>query len=174
MKQITMLLSIILAGFIATDVIAQSCRDSVIVTTPDSRFSIHNDGTVTDNNTGLIWMRCSLGQIWDTNTSSCTGSISAYSWENSLAAAQSYSFADRSDWRLPNVKELTSIVEESCYDPAINISMFPNTEASFYWSATPYGYTLYNKSWNVNFDGGYNKSNSKDYDAHVRLVRGGQ
>src|SRR5690606_14572885 len=88
---------------------AATCRNDITASTPDQDFTLHNDGTATHNSTGLMWMRCSLGQTWDGST--CTGAASSFAWQNALVAAQSHSFAGHSDWRLPNKNELASLVE---------------------------------------------------------------
>jgi hypothetical protein len=41
-----------------------------------------------------------------------------------------------SDWRLPQLPELASIAERQCKSPRINLEIFPNTAADFFWSAT--------------------------------------
>ncbi len=87
---------------------AQNCVENYPQTTPDERFTNHNDGTVTDKQTGLMWQQCVLGF----SGAMCDqGSASAFTWKGALEQA-GQSFSDYSDWRLPNVKELLSIVEK--------------------------------------------------------------
>ena len=147
------------------------CRDDITPSTPDSRFTINNDGTVTDLQTDLMWMQCSLGQVWEGGE--CVGDISTFSWSGALSEAQSYSFIGYDDWYLPNIKQLASIVEQACDSPAVNETIFPNTSSNTYWSSSPYAYSD-GSAWYINFrnsgDGSYDKSN----DEHVRLVRAGQ
>ena len=50
---------------------AQTCNQSIVATTADTSFIIRNDGAAIHNSTGLMWMRCSLGQNWDGQ--SCAG-----------------------------------------------------------------------------------------------------
>jgi hypothetical protein len=150
----------------------QTCNPSITQSTPAGQFTI-NDGTVTDNQTTLTWMRCSLGQAWDAGSSSCTGTASRYNWQNALTAANSTDFAGQNDWRLPNIKELKSITEQACYDPAINDTIFPNTRSDYYWSSSPYaGYDDY--AWVVSFRIGVDSYSGKSVSRYVRLVRGGQ
>lgn len=164
---------------------AQTCNSSIPPSTPDSQFTDNADGTVTDNQTELIWMRCSLGQTWGGGT--CSGSISTFNWQTALNAATSHSFAGNSDWRLPNVRELASIIEISCFSPAINSTIFPLTPNGWYWSATPHkgaglGFDVF--AWLVKF--GNRTDIAGDLDvrivfthqkddtgSHVRLVRSG-
>jgi hypothetical protein len=77
------------------------------------------------------------------------------------------------DWRLPSVEELTSIVNYNRYGPAIDIDYFPNTESEFYWSSSPLAYDSYD-AWSVSFYNGDDGSYGKNYQLAVRLVRGRQ
>lgn len=60
-------------------------------------FTDNGDGTVTDNATGLMWQKADDGTSRD--------------WENALSYAENLTLAGYSDWRLPNAKELQSIVD---------------------------------------------------------------
>jgi hypothetical protein len=150
---------------------AQSCRDSIPAATPDADFTIHNDGTVTHNTTGLTWMRCSLGQSWNGKT--CGGAAAIYTWQGALQAVNGFKFAGYSDWRLPNKNELASIVEERCSSPAINGAVFPGTPSAYHWSSSPYA-GLAQAAWSVDFAFGSINASSKSGGVHVRLVRGWQ
>ena len=102
-----------------------------------SRFEAHPDGTVTDVRAKLTWMRCALGQEWQTGT--CVSEPVRYSWEDAKEAAQRINAAGRyfyNDWRLPTLRELATITELHCRDPRIDLSVFPRTRADFYWSAS--------------------------------------
>ena len=150
---------------------AQTIIDYIPNNTPDDRYTLHGDGTVTDTATGLVWQRCSLGQSW--NGSTCTGNASLYTWQGALQQGEGNSFAGYSDWRLPNRKELRSIVTYDRYSPAINTTVFPNTPSTGYWSSSPDAGGSYDV-WIVYFGNGAD-GNYARYSAHaVRLVRGGQ
>jgi hypothetical protein len=82
-------------------------------TSSGARFTDNNDGTITDGRTHLMWKRCSEGQSWDDTGKACTGSPAALSWQTALSTAEAASFAGKSDWRLPNIKELASILDRS-------------------------------------------------------------
>ncbi len=144
---------------------AQTCNPNIPETTPTSRFTLNDDGTVTDTRTGLTWKRCVEGI---TGTDCSSGTATAMTWPGALQHA-----AAQSGWRLPNTKELRSIVELKCYDPAINLSLFPNTPTNFVWSGSPYAYNSY-YAWGVYFYDGSDYNGYRNYGNHVRLVRGGQ
>lgn len=113
---------------------------NVAFSTPSSDFIVHNDGTVTHKATGLMWMRCSVGQIWDGE--SCGGDGTRLDWQNALAQT-GISYAGFTDWRLPNKNELASIVERRFCYPSINRAMFPNSPTGWffddarYWTSSP-------------------------------------
>lgn len=115
---------------------AQTCLESIEPTHEDEQYVVNTDGTVTDVVNGLMWTYCTLGESFANNT--CTGSPTHYStWQAALEAASNFgSFAEHDDWRLPNIKELSNLVERSCYNPAINLSAFPSTASAVYWSNT--------------------------------------
>ncbi|WP_295436617.1 DUF1566 domain-containing protein [uncultured Thiodictyon sp.] len=77
------------------------------------------------------------------------------------------------NWRLPDPRELMSIVSNDRISPAIDTTYFRNTVASWVWSASPYAYGP-DYAWYVNFSYGYVNDSYKDYAGSVRLVRGGQ
>jgi hypothetical protein len=155
----------------------------VTTTTPTSDFVDNNDGTVTHTPTGLMWMRCALGQNWSGTT--CSGSAGAMTWGTALNTAANINsgtsdedgdgaagFAGHVDWRVPNINELSSIVERRCYSPSINEILFPGTAASthFWSSSTTVAYRPGNGWW-VAMSNGLNSWGAKSSTANVRLVR---
>ncbi|MBD3768229.1 MAG: DUF1566 domain-containing protein, partial [Gammaproteobacteria bacterium] len=105
---------------LASAVQAQTCNPSSIQKTkPDSRYELLSGGAeVKDKKTGLIWQRCPLGMSW--NGTTCAGTATPYNWENALAQAATEATNTSKPWRLPNLKELKSLVETACYGQAIN------------------------------------------------------
>ncbi len=142
----------------------------MLETTPSSRFTINGNGTVTDKQTGLIWARCPEGQ----SGSSCeSGSATGYNWQSALDHADSSGLAGENDWRLPNIKELGSIIERACYLPAINLHVFPNVSASLFWTSSP-EINNSNNTWVVDFSTGFDRNiDDRSSSRVVRLVRGG-
>ncbi len=148
---------------------AQICNPDITLVSPDSRFTTNGDGTATDNQTDLVWMRCSIGQTWDGST--CTGTATTFNWQAALDEAESTIFAGSSDWRLPNTKELGTIAETACYNPSINETIFPATATDvYYWCSTgnvTHGY----RAWSQDFLNAYNGGANKDHLKYARLVR---
>ena len=115
-----------------------------------STFSDHNDGTVSDSATGLMWDKCTSGQSGNTD---CTGTGSApgygagtYTWQQALALAASANTANykgHNDWRLPNRLELESLVDINSTSAPTIATAFPNTQSFYYWSSTFYTCLLY-------------------------------
>lgn len=145
---------------------AQSCNTALNETTPYSRFTINADNTVTDKATGLIWMRCPLGQ---TGNDCSVGTPKQYKWIDALNEAAT----NHQGWRVPNIKELASIVEHKCHSPAINLSVFPNTTAdsSVTLTTTPVAGTS-DQIYGVGFSSGLSgRTYKKTSNGYLRLVR---
>jgi len=122
-------------------------------------FTDNGDGTVTDGNTGLMWQQGEGGQK---------------AWEDAITYCEGSSLAGYTDWRLPNIKELRSIINDSIYDPAIDTNYFPDAHASYYWSSTTNTGSS-SSAWFVSFYYGYvSNFYDKTIDYYVRCIRGGQ
>jgi hypothetical protein len=155
---------------------AQTCNTNMIKTAPDSRYTNNGDGSVYDKDTELTWMRCSIGQTWESVGDSCNGTISKMTWEGALQTASTKNIEallGESDWRLPNIQELASLVEFACNSPSINETQFPNTRLTYYWSSSVVANSG-SYAWNVNFNNGYDGGHNRRGVYRVRLVRGGQ
>jgi hypothetical protein len=117
---------------------------------PVGRFTVNAGGTVTDNMTHLTWQQAA--------------SASTYTW----AEASTYC---TDGWRLPDIRELQSLVDERRYTPAIDSTAFPNTPYLSFWSASRYPASDTDAAWIVNFDLGYTLSNDVRNMNRVRCVR---
>jgi len=142
----------------------------------------NGNGTITDSNTGLIWEKLSDdGAIHDRDTT--------YTWANAFTVKIATlnggaGFAARTDWRMPNKKELESIVNAEVFNPtlspAFNTGCVPGatvltgscTKSSFYWSSTSYAFDP-SRAWRVGFDFGAAAAGFKADALYVRAVRGG-
>lgn len=100
-----------------------------------NRFEENPDGTVTDHATGLIWMKTDSGKGMD--------------WAAALEYAENLEYAGHADWRLPNAKELQSIVDYSrspdftgspAIDPVFEVTEIKNEAGGLdypsYWTGT--------------------------------------
>jgi len=135
-------------------------------------FTIYNpvgiSSVTVDNRTGLMWVTApgtdagfAGAQTWESALTSCTVTL------NGMA------YAGYTDWRLPNVRELMSIVDYgAAAAPRINTTAFPNTVSDYYWTSTTYvvNTTLaWIGTFNLGNVGVFSKTNSR----YVRCVRGG-
>jgi formylglycine-generating enzyme required for sulfatase activity len=123
-----------------------------------SHFTDNGDGTITDNFTGLIWQK-----IKSPNT---------MTWEEALSYSKGFSLAGKSDWRLPNVKELQSLNDEKLFKPSFNKNYFINVLSGNYWTSTTLKNTT-SRTWDINVDYGIVSYNEKTVKENVLLVRGG-
>lgn len=152
-----------------------------------SRYSAQG-ATVIDRESGLQWMRCNFGQQWSGNA--CTGAPTTFRWQDARTAAVQLNrdggFEGYSDWRLPTLDELLSLVYCSSGQPAafkganragcggrhdtptIVASLFPGTVEGWYWTSTSSSSDL---AWSVAFHYGYADVDYKSFNEAVRLVR---
>ena len=92
-------------------------------------YTDNGNGTVTDSATGLVWQKCSNGM----NATSCSGSVSTLTWSSAITYCEGLTLGGRSDWRLPNINELGSIIDYTKSSvPTIDSTAFPNTQSSLY------------------------------------------
>ena len=148
---------------------------------------------VRDNVTGLVWeVKTDDGGLRDWESTytwynpdpttnggsagtadggSCTGS--ACDTDAFVQAVNDQRLCGASDWRLPDPRELLSIVHNDRFDPAIDTAWFPNTPSGWVWSSSP-DVTYPHYAWGVGFDSGWVYFPDKSYFYYVRLVRTGQ
>lgn len=153
----------------------QRCKaGNIAATAPSSRYQKNTDGTVVDTETGLMWRSCLQGVAGE----ACDeGEPLELNWADVLRYVSHLNardgFAGHTDWRLPNIRELSTLVELQCSDPAINLAVFPNAAPSHVWSSSPsYFHTHY--SWYVNFQTGAFTYGEREKAKAIRLVRGGE
>jgi len=123
------------------------------------------NNTVLDRKTGLSWRRCLQGQAWDGNT--CTGTPSTYLHGAALSHAK-----NQTGWRLPNIKELGSLVDRTSQSPAQDQTVFPGSAPQYLWSTTPSWSSGY--AWAVVVDKGELYDHYRLNDMSIRLVRSSQ
>ncbi len=131
--------------------------------------TIGGDDVVFDRATGLMWAA-------DGNDVGCNAG-NTDDWPTSLAVAAALDFAGYTDWRLPNVLELCSILVLDAALPTggfsvVNQAAFPNTVLGQYWASTTHPSNTLNAK-NINFTHGNVTAAVKTSDYWMRAVRGG-
>jgi hypothetical protein len=97
-----------------------------------------------DDTTGLAWSRANIRDKRVTH-------------KEAVKACAALNLAGHSDWRLPTIRELLTLVDYGQYNPAIDIDLFPEWKSNWYWSDTPYAPSPGDYAWGVYFgDGGAN------------------
>ena len=145
-------------------------------------FTDNDDGTITDNNTGLVWEKLSQDQ-------SIHGEGAGVTWDDAfsvhVATLNGTSFARHSDWRLPNLRELQGIVNYQNYEPALSSPAFNNncrplctvltcscTLKGTYWSSTSVADSPV-CAWSALHAVGHSNPVGKSVPNGIRAVRGG-
>lgn len=153
---------------LANSAIAQVCQSTITASAPDARYQVvagSQGAEVLDLYTNLIWQRCSIGQQW--SGTACTGDAQSLTWVDALKQAS----PPNAVWRVPNIRELNSLIEDACHDSSINYTMFPNTPATVYWSSSPSS-TDQQAAWSMDFNTGASGTPQlKSSLSHLRLVR---
>lgn len=131
---------------------------------PDPRFTVQGE-CATDNLTGLMWPRNAL----------LLDGIIKFTWQHALDFAADLVLCGHSDWRLPNITELKSLVDIERTNPALPAGHpFTGVQSFYYWSSSTLASDT-GTAWVVYMDnGGVSFVSKKDYSPYVWPVRGGQ
>ena len=130
---------------------------------------ITKDHIVIDLQSGVEWLRCSVGQRWD--GAQCVGEIVKLNQEMSVQAIELANEQLGGNWRLPTREELENIVCQECSRPKIDASIFPNTPAEPFWTGEQNKYSP-RHIWSVNFFTGHTYGRFMPFqDLVIRLVR---
>ncbi|NDY57732.1 DUF1566 domain-containing protein [Desulfovibrio sulfodismutans] len=123
-------------------------------------YSDNGDGTVTDLTTGRVWEKA--------------GSQTAMNWQAALAWCQDQTTGGETDWRLPNKRELESLVDDELQSPSINPAFtVTGSTGWFYWTSTSNSGAP-TDAWRMDFVYGYSGRPAKSSaEEHVRCIRGG-
>jgi hypothetical protein len=144
---------------------------------PTPRFTNNNNGTITDNLTKLIWMKDAQAfglRTWAQALSDANGLQAGYGGLTDGSKA--------GDWRLPNLRELQSLISYAFNSPALPNTLgtgkwtegnpFLHVIPDYYWSSSTFRrYTP--DAWVLNFDDGNAEGYDKSYTSYVWCVRGG-
>lgn len=132
-------------------------------------FVISSNGQeVTDSSSGLVWRRCPEGMVW--SGGECTGKYGTYTHETALQVASRVQSSSGVAWRLPNVKELASIIDRTKYSPAVDRAVFINIPSVWFWTSTP-SMTNSSAAFMVDFNAGLIGSRERSVLNPIWLVR---
>jgi hypothetical protein len=124
---------------------------------------------VLDTVTGRTWQGCPAGR---TGRDCGAGAAALDTWERAATDCAALVWAGFDDWRLPDVKELASLLDSRTRSPAIDPLAFPGTAVGWYWSSTPWVFDP-PSIWQVNFSSGHVSTADPPFPANWRCVRGG-
>jgi hypothetical protein len=127
---------------------------TAVTAAPPCRYAISSEITI-DNQTKLTWQRLPDG--------------SSLTWAKAETYC-AYLNAAGGEWRLPTIEELQTIIDEQTYNPAIDQTAFPMTQASYFWSSTAHKSGA-GSIWRVNFFDGEVSAGSAGDMLYVRCVR---
>ena len=143
---------------------------------PSPRFTDHSDGTITDNFTGLMWLKdgnCpNAGRTW----SQALGDVTSLNNSQMMNGNPCYEYtATYTDWYLPNRNQLESLLDLENFLPSLPTGhLFWDFKYSHYWSSTAYAW-IPSDAWTVVYDFGRVETRTKNqYGLWVIAVRDGQ
>jgi len=134
---------------------------------PTPRFANNGDGTATDNLTGLMW----------TTNANIYGPSAT--WSNAVTNCTACTVGGYTDWRLPNIRELQSLIDYTINNypiPAGHPFNFGTGGNGRYWTSTAGAYNSSTKAWYVNIYNSVGGSSTDDKTSSYNMwpVRGGR
>jgi hypothetical protein len=155
---------------------------------PSPRFTNNGNGTVTDHLTGLIWLQnanCANAlRDWTTALRNVMELNLVGTMNSKPCGDTSNSGSHQTDWRLPNVKELQSLIDFAYENPALSNAAgtakwstagdaFIGVQSDYYWSSSTHAAST-DIAWYVYLYGGNVNGDNKTAEYYVWPVRGGQ
>ena len=134
---------------------------------------ISQNGIAKDSATGLMWQDEPYTQAEETAYDKDTNNGKVGNWNYAKTYCENLTLGGFSDWRLPNIYELTTLIDNTKSSKPYVINGIENIASSSYWSSTIYASDSSN-TWFVNFYGGLNNAGYKTNSKYVRCVRAGQ
>ena len=132
-------------------------------------FTDVREHIVLDLRSGLEWLRCSVGQIY--NQGMCEGEVLQFTYSDIPEVIKQANKELGGRWRLPNKDELALLICADCPPPRIEKTIFPQTGAEPYWTGQR-NWLVANNYWSVNFMTGHSYARSfPEKPLAVRLVR---
>lgn len=149
------------------------------IVSPDPRFTDNSDGTITDNLTGLVWLKhffCpGTFRNWETALADVAELNTLGSMNGNSCGDTSNGGSFQTDWRLPNRNELLSLLDLEEVNPPLPVGHpFTDVLITFFWSSTTYA-DFPASAWSVDFSPGdsYIAVGSKSNEFLVTAVRAG-
>ncbi len=140
-----------------------TCLINIANAQPVRMQILSNESELLDTYTGLIWKRCPQGQTW--NEKVCTGAPSKFSFDAAMVLTE-----NPSGWRIPNVKELFSIVRKTERDTPSDLDILVEKHTDFFWTSTPNGANSLS-IWSVDFSFGSTLPALRQASHQVHMVR---
>jgi formylglycine-generating enzyme required for sulfatase activity len=137
---------------------ARAVRVATAATALTSRFKDNGDSTVTDQSTGLVWQKFPAG--------------STMVWEDALKYGEALAQGGFTDWRIPNIKELQSLNDETLLNPSVDRTFFPGFAVGKFWSSTTQ-FNATTRAWYMDFQYGIATYELKTTAFYIICVRGG-
>lgn len=147
------------------------------------RFTDKGDGTVKDNNTGLIWLKNGNASLELRTWEEALADVAELNDSGTMNGNPSGNTSNKNDWRLPNVNELQSLCHYGYSNPALSNTVgdgkwtpgdpFTNVKSDYYWSSTAYLCNDTIHPWTVRLYYGFVASYVKTSTLRVWPVRGG-
>jgi hypothetical protein len=160
-------------GMLGRDVTSASNSDGKLGFSFSAVSSYATTECVKDNLTGLVWEgKPTTGERASGNNYSNYGDSSSADASAYVTIVNTAKLCGYSNWRLPTSDELRALLDYSVVnpDPNLDVTWFPNTLPSPYWTSSPYLGSS-SKAWAVNFANGYVSSSTRSGKLPVRLVR---
>jgi hypothetical protein len=161
---------LLMLGLVILNHSAAACYDRS-GTSGQKRFTLNGDEAF-DSKTGLTWKRCSLGTKAD-GRRGCAGAKAFVNFDQALRSAK----AEGDGWHVPSGPELESLIDISCGNPVVDVSVFPDIRpdiegAAEYWTTNEVGAA--NLIYYFDFMTGRADGHSRGFQLAVRLVKKGK
>ena len=145
---------------------------------PTPRFTDHGNGTVTDNLTGLMWLKnancANAARGWSTTLTDVASLNSTGTMNGNNCGDTSNGGSHRTDWRLPNAREMGSLVDYGRSGPALPSGHpFTGVSSVYYWASTSAASLSGSRAWRVDLGTGDVNITGKSFNFNVWPVRGG-
>ncbi len=139
----------------------------LLISTNRTRFILRTIGSevvTIDNATGLMWAS-------EGNDKGCNDA-GAENWDDAIDYANALTFAGYSDWRIPNILELLTVIDFAASGPMEWDGFFAYSTSENHWTSTSWGMNVA-KAFVINFDTEDITQQAKSIPAYLRCVRGG-